>query len=69
MDTVEGVSRSLFLLRLTRSTGEGELGNAGFIELTFAKLDHSIVLILGGLGKWEVESGGLSEFESDPGVF
>ena len=48
---------------------EGELGNAGFIEIPFAKLDHSIVLILGRLCKREVESSGLSECESNPGVF
>jgi hypothetical protein len=45
-------SRSHVIAGMFMAIFEGELGDAGFVELTEAFRNHAIVLLLGGAGEW-----------------
>ena len=48
---------------------EGELGDAGFIELAEAFLDHAVVLFLGSVRERQIKTKLARECERDPAVF
>src|SRR5436190_1426329 len=48
---------------------EGELGDAGFVEVAKAFRDHSVVLFLGCTREGQIETEIAREFERDAAVF
>ena len=48
---------------------EGELGDAGFVEVAEAFGDHAVVLFLCGARERQIEAEIAREFEGDPAVF
>jgi hypothetical protein len=51
------------------SAGEGEFGDAGFVEVAKSFRNHAVELVLGGFGEWEVEAFFMGEGERDAAVF